>query len=85
MTKEEIFATVKEIIYRNTDGISHDEEIELNSHLVNDLNIDSLDRVTITLAAEREFNIEIEDAIVEDIETVKEIVDMIADKLQIQK
>lgn len=85
MTKEEIFATVKEIIYRNTDGISRDEEIELNSHLVNDLNIDSLDRVDITLAAEREFNIEIEDAIVEDIETVKEIVDMIADKLQIQK
>lgn len=85
MTKEEIFATVKEIIYRNTDGISRDEEIELNSHLVNDLNIDSLDRVNITLAAEREFNIKIEDAIVEDIETVEEIVDMIADKLQIQK
>ena len=85
MTKEEIFATVKEIIYRNTYGISRDEEIELNSHLVNDLNIDSLDRVNITLAAEREFNIEIEDAIVADIETVKEIVDMIADKLQIQK
>lgn len=83
MTKEEIFATVKEIIYRNTDGISRDEEIELNSHLVNDLNIDSLDRVDITLAAEREFNIKIEDAIVEDIETVEEIVDMIADKLQI--
>ena len=85
MTKEEIFATVKEIIYRNTYGISRDEEIELNSHLVNDLNIDSLDRVTITLAAEKEFNIEIEDAIVEDIETVEEIVDMIANKLQIQK
>lgn len=85
MTKEEIFATVKEIIYRSTDGISRDEEIELNSHLVNDLNIDSLDRVDITLAAEREFNIEIEDAIVEDIETVEEIVDMIANKLQIQK
>ncbi len=60
MTQEEIFERIKEaivgILIRDGDKIDEDQ-IEKNSNL-EDLNIDSFDRVEITIALEEEFGLD---------------------------
>jgi len=51
------------------------EKITLGSHLLNDLNADSLDCVEITMALEETFKVEIPDEEAEKLLTVKDIVD----------
>ena len=57
-------------------------KIELDSHFVTDLGLDSLDQVEITLALEDEFSIEIPDREAEKIFTVREAVEAIANNKQ---
>ena len=51
------------------------EKIELTSHVVDDLNFDSLDNIQIVLEIEQLFDIEISDDEIDDILTVQNIVD----------
>ena len=50
------------------------KEINIDMHLVNDLNADSLDSIEIIVECEKEFDIEIDDDDLENIQTVKDIV-----------
>jgi acyl carrier protein len=52
-----------------------EDEITEDSNLQNDLGMDSLDAVELIMNFEQEFNIAIPDSDVENIKTVKEIID----------
>ena len=53
------------------------EKIKLTSHVVDDLNFDSLDNIQIVLEVEQLFDIEILDEEIDDILTVQDIVDYV--------
>ncbi|KAJ3156691.1 Acyl carrier protein 1, mitochondrial [Geranomyces michiganensis] len=52
-------------------------KLNLDSHFINDLGLDSLDQVEITMALEDEFNIEIPDRDAEEIMTPRQAADKI--------
>ena len=68
-------ARVKQILTKRV-GIPP-EEIALDARLVDDLELDSVDLVELTIAAEREFNIEISDEQMKEILTVADVVNLI--------
>ena len=47
------------------------------SHVVNDLNFDSLDSVQTVLELEQEFDIEVSDDEIDNIQTVQDIIDLV--------
>ena len=47
------------------------------SHVVHDLNFDSLDSVQIVLELEQEFDIEVSDDEIDNIQTVQDIIDLV--------
>lgn len=51
-----------------------EDQIKENSRLTNDLHADSLDIVEIVISLENEFQIDIPDKVVEEFQTVKDIV-----------
>ncbi|MCL2530230.1 MAG: acyl carrier protein [Coriobacteriia bacterium] len=60
------------------DGLSVDEEaVKLEAHINNDLGADSLDAVELIMSLEEEFGIEIEPARAKEIQTVKDLVDLV--------
>lgn len=63
--------TIKKIIEIKM-GFKCPEEIE-SAHLVNDIGMDSLDIVELTILIEREFQIQIDDATASDINTVHDL------------
>jgi len=56
------------------------EKLEVTSHFMKDLGLDSLDQVEIIMAMEDEFGFEIPDAEAEKLMTPEEIVNWLADK-----
>ena len=60
MTREQIFYKVCEII-KNETPVEADMEIKMDTLLTNDMELDSLDLLDISLEAEREFGIKIPD------------------------
>ncbi len=79
-TKVNVETRVREIIVEQTGAKL--EEVTPQSHLVNDLGLDSLDSVELTMALEEEFNVEINDEDAEKLVTVKQIVDYIQPKVK---
>jgi acyl carrier protein len=73
--KMSVFETVRRIIAEQL-GIDEDE-ITLESSLVDDLGADSLDVVELIMALEEEFSLEIPDEEAEKVSTVGQIVDYI--------
>lgn len=70
------FDKVKEVI---VDTINcEQDEVNLNTKLKEDLNIDSLDAVELGMALEEEFDLSIENDTLSAFVTVKDIVDYIA-------
>lgn len=82
MNKQEITEKVFEIV-TNTLTLSNEEvqNINIDTHLLNDLGADELDTIEIVVDCERQFNISIEDDIAFGIETISELVDAIYFKL----
>lgn len=74
-----VFNRVKEIIAEQLR--MDDDKITYNSHLINDLDADSLDAVEIILAVEEEFGFEVPDEDASELTTVSEIVDYIESKI----
>ena len=70
---------VKEILLNHTQ-VSADE-IELNTELVKDLGLNSLDVVNLIVTFEDEFGIEIPDRAIQDFVTVGDIVDYLEKKV----
>ncbi len=85
MTKEQIFNVFKELIYEHSYEVSRDVEINMDSRVVADLNIDSLDRVNIVIAAEKAFDIELDDDAVATFPTIEDFVNLIEKKCNAKK
>ena len=71
---------VIEIIKENLD-IDSKTDIELDAHIIHDLGGDSLSAVEIVMEIEEEFDIEIDDGEVEDLESINALVDLIKDRI----
>lgn len=79
MDLKEIENKVKSVLVESLD--IEEEKITMDSNLIDDLDIDSLELVDLTMEFENEFNVEIEDDQVEKIKTVGDIVNLIKEKL----
>ena len=60
-------------------GISP-EVVRPTAELAEDLGVDSVDAVEFTLALEREFNVALPDAIIADVRTVQDVVDLVCQR-----
>jgi acyl carrier protein len=78
-----ILEEVKKAIIKVQPGID-ETKIILDANLKQDLEIDSLGRVEMTLALEDAFNFYLQDEELEDIKTVEDIVDLIESKLKVK-
>lgn len=58
------------------------EEITLESHLFDELDVDSLDMAQITLSLENHYGIDFSDEVVSDLQTVQDLIDMINTQLE---
>ncbi len=76
MAQDKIFEEVKEVIAENLNVDPN--EITMDSNFVEDLNADSLDVVELVMALEEKFGIEIPDSDAENIKTVRDVVEYIA-------
>lgn len=74
-----VFEKVKAILI---DQLDADEDyVTLDSNLIDDLGADSLDAIDIVMSVEDEFSIEVPDEVIEEIETVGDIVNFIESKI----
>ena len=78
MTKEEIFVGLKEIIHTIKPNTPLDN-VGPDSHLINDLMIDSLTMLLLSLAIEQKFHFEFSGPV--HFQTVGEVMDFIAGKV----
>jgi acyl carrier protein len=87
MTKGENMAKREEVLEAIKDHLGQRGieagEISEQSHLVNDLGLDSLDTVELTLGLEERFGIEIPDTELEGVATVGDAVTLIEKKLSV--
>jgi len=77
--REKIFQELKNIL-KDTVTVE-EEEITMESDLVNDLNLDSLDLVDLALSVEQVFGFEFSDEQLQQIKTVKDVLDIIESNL----
>ncbi len=80
LSTEEITQKVKKIIAEQLD--KSEDDINEEASFLNDLGADSLDVVEMIMLLEEEFDTDISDEEAENIKTVQEVIDYIADKLQ---
>lgn len=78
--RQEIFEAIKS--HLGSRGIA-DEKVVIDADLVRDLDLDSLDTMELTLSLEERFGIEIPDADLEQLASVKDAVDLIERKLSV--
>ena len=83
MTKEELFEKVKEIIVETLNV--EEDDITLEASFTDDLDADSLELVDLTMAFEDAFGVKIEDEELENIKTVEDAVNSLAEKLGIKE
>ncbi|NLD17847.1 MAG: acyl carrier protein [Tissierellia bacterium] len=73
-----MFEQLRDVIVENL-GVS-EEEVTLESSLIDDLGADSLDAVELSMAIEDEFDVEIEDEEFQELKTVGDILRAIEEK-----
>ena len=78
--REEVLDAIKEHLGQR--GIEA-SDVNEDSHLVNDLGLDSLDTVELTLGLEEKFGIEIPDTELENVATVGDAATLIEKKLSV--
>ena len=77
-TKEEIFRIVQDI---TSDLLGQDkEDVKMESNFSTDLGADSIDKVELIMEVEIQLDIQIEDSAADEIQTVENLVDIIATK-----
>ena len=75
----QLLKNLKNLISRET-GVSP-EEITLNSHFEDDLNIDAFEFANLMVAVEEEFDIEINPEDIEKIKTIQDLLHFVEDNL----
>jgi acyl carrier protein len=73
--KEQVFLKIEEIVW---DDVDRNEDLELRK----DIGFDSLDCVEFLMHIERDFKISIPDEEAEPVKTVKEVIDIIEQKVK---
>ena len=73
--KEQVFLEIEEIVW---DDVDRNEDLELRK----DIGFDSLDCVELLLKIERQFKISVSDEEAEPVKTVKEVIDIIEQKVK---
>lgn len=73
-----MFDKLKELIVENL-GVS-EEDVKLESKLIEDLGADSLDAVELSMAIEDEFDVQIDDEEFQQLSTVEDILKAIEEK-----
>jgi len=74
-----VFEKIREIIVEQLGA--EEDEITMNTHLMKDLEADSLDAVEIIMAIEDEFDIEVADEDAEKFQTISDIVKYVEDNV----
>lgn len=74
-----VFDEIKEILVEQLS--INENDIQMSSHLVDDLGADSLDAIDIVMSVEDQYQIEVPDDIVENMATVEDIVNYIESKI----
>jgi len=81
LTDKEIYDKLKDVIEPYLDDEVDIQSLTLESHLINELNINSAHVIDIVLDIENEFDIdEIEDELIMKMETIQNVVDIINQK-----
>jgi len=70
-----MFEKVRDVIVEELDV--EKENVTLESHIINDLDADSLDVVELVMALEETFDIKVDDDSVQSLRTVQDVVDYI--------
>jgi acyl carrier protein len=78
--REELFKKVAEIISEKLNVPI--EDIDEDSHLIEDLGADSLDAFDLVMVFEDEFGIKLEDEEIERLLTVRDILNLLSEKLK---
>ena len=81
VTTEEIFQKIRQILAEKLK--MKEEQISKDSHLVDDIGVDSVDFWEIIAKVEQEFEIDVADDEVKGVNTVQDIVDVLKDKLEV--
>ncbi len=81
MTKEEITTKVKEMIVKSI-GVDP-SKVTLEASLSDDLGADSLELVDLTMDFEDELGVSIETSELSEIDTVEDIIELIAKKMEV--
>ena len=82
MEDKEIYDKLKTIIEPYLDEEVDMSSLTLESHLINELNINSAHVIDIVLDIENEFDIEIDDDSIMKMEKIENVVDVIKEKMQ---
>ncbi|HPC80082.1 MAG TPA: acyl carrier protein [Fervidobacterium sp.] len=80
MNREELFKKVAEMISEKLNVPI--EDIDEDSHIIEDLGADSLDAFDLVMILEDEFGIKLEDDEIERMLTVKDILDLLMEKVK---
>ena len=75
--EDRILTLLKNYDKVNQEKVNIINKLSLDAHFVNDLGLDSLDQVEITMAVEDEFNIEIPDKDADEIYTPRQAVEVV--------
>jgi acyl carrier protein len=78
-SKEEVFKWVVEILVREFDFSS--EELRLGTHLVDDLDLDSIDAIDMAVRIEEKTGLSFKEEDLKSIETIQHAVDLIHARL----
>jgi acyl carrier protein len=81
MTENETYDKLKAIIEPYLDDQVDVESLTLESHLINELNINSAHVIDIVLDIENEFDVEIDDESIMKMETIQSVMEIINQKL----
>ena len=78
--RQEIFEALKQqLVERGVDG----DKVTFDADLVQDLGMDSLDTVEVTMSLEERYEVEIDDSELEDVSTVGDAVGLVQSKLAV--
>ncbi|MBW2290548.1 MAG: acyl carrier protein [Deltaproteobacteria bacterium] len=79
LSRDEIIAMVSEVLQQEFDFTS--EELKLDTHLVDDLDLDSIDAIDMAVRLEERTGLHFEDDDLKSLQTIRDIVDKIDGRL----
>jgi acyl carrier protein len=79
LSRDEIIAMVSEVLQQEFDFTN--EELKLDTHLVDDLDLDSIDAIDMAVRLEERTGLHFEDDDLKSLQTIRDIVDKIDGRL----